>query len=427
MPADVVGHDGGDSRCDRLPSSSSRQIVTCPTRTPGTSVMALCSPTGREPNERPQSRARGRGGGAGMIVIVTMPPGAARRFGDRAGLRMPVVWSERHRGHQPDGGYWLGVREAGDEEPVRGDRPARRTARRRVHDRRTARPRPRSGAPGPRSRLRRLPVPCLPGMGRRGTSHGSRPTPRGAAISSPPPGSRAHRCPTRRPASIRAELGLYAMDTMSLMSAGTFDAALAATHAAAHAADMVSQGTPASYAAVRPPGHHAGPAFFGGSCYLNNAAVAAARLRDNGSRAGLDRRHRRAPGQRHPGDLLGAGRRGCTPASTSTRPTGWFPHLVGYADETGGGPGEGWNRNVPVSGGHGRRTMAGCARPCDCAGHGARLHRARGVARGRRRGRRSRGTAGRHRGRLPRGRRSTRPPRPPDRVRAGGRLRPHVG
>ena len=23
---------------------------------------------------------------------------------------MPVVWSARHRGHAPDGGYWLGVR-----------------------------------------------------------------------------------------------------------------------------------------------------------------------------------------------------------------------------------------------------------------------------------------------------------------------------
>jgi hypothetical protein len=37
------------------------------------------------------------------------------------GLQMPVVWSPRHRGHAPDGGYWLGVREAGDEEPERGD------------------------------------------------------------------------------------------------------------------------------------------------------------------------------------------------------------------------------------------------------------------------------------------------------------------
>ena len=36
---------------------------------------------------------------------------------------------------------------------------------------------------------------------------------------------------------------------------------------------------------MRPPGHHAGPAFFGGSCYFNNAAAAAQRLRA----AGFDR------------------------------------------------------------------------------------------------------------------------------------------
>ena len=34
---------------------------------------------------------------------------------------MPVVWTARHRGHAPDGGYWLGVRLPGDEEPERGD------------------------------------------------------------------------------------------------------------------------------------------------------------------------------------------------------------------------------------------------------------------------------------------------------------------
>ena len=36
-------------------------------------------------------------------------------------LRMPVVWTDRHRGHAPEGGYWMGVRLAGDEEPERGD------------------------------------------------------------------------------------------------------------------------------------------------------------------------------------------------------------------------------------------------------------------------------------------------------------------
>jgi acetoin utilization deacetylase AcuC-like enzyme len=37
-----------------------------------------------------------------------------------------------------------------------------------------------------------------------------------------------------------------------------------------------------TYAVCRPPGHHAGPAFHAGYCYLNNAAAAARRLCDGG-------------------------------------------------------------------------------------------------------------------------------------------------
>src|SRR4029453_5760710 len=85
------------------------------------------------------------------------------------------------------------------------------------------------------------------------------------------------------PATIRAEAGLYAMETMSLISAGTWDAAVAAADCAVTAADLVIDGAPAAYAAVRPPRHPSRPAFFGGSCYLNNAAAAAQRLRDRGA------------------------------------------------------------------------------------------------------------------------------------------------
>ncbi len=41
-------------------------------------------------------------------------------------------------------------------------------------------------------------------------------------------------------------------------------------------------GHPLAYALCRPPGHHATRAGFGGSCYLNNAAVAAESLRHSG-------------------------------------------------------------------------------------------------------------------------------------------------
>ena len=48
---------------------------------------------------------------------------------------------------------------------------------------------------------------------------------------------------------------------------------------------------------------------FGGSCYLNNAAVAAETLLAHGPRPRRRGGRRRAPRQRHPGDLLGAPRR----------------------------------------------------------------------------------------------------------------------
>ncbi len=48
------------------------------------------------------------------------------------------------------------------------------------------------------------------------------------------------------------------------------------------AARRVAHGTRFAYALCRPPGHHAGPAFCGGYCYLNSAAAAAVTLREGG-------------------------------------------------------------------------------------------------------------------------------------------------
>ena len=49
------------------------------------------------------------------------------------------------------------------------------------------------------------------------------------------------------------------------------------------AARRILGGARFSYALCRPPGHHAGPAWLGGYCYLNNAAAAALTLRDGGA------------------------------------------------------------------------------------------------------------------------------------------------
>ena len=84
--------------------------------------------------------------------------------------------------------------------------------------------------------------------------------------------------PARPAVAVHADAGRFAYDTMTLVGPGTFAAALAAVDCAAQAADLVSAGARLAYALCRPPGHHATPAGFGGSCYLNNAAVAAEQL-----------------------------------------------------------------------------------------------------------------------------------------------------
>jgi len=48
------------------------------------------------------------------------------------------------------------------------------------------------------------------------------------------------------------------------------------------AAEQLLAGSRYTYAVCRPPGHHAGPAFHAGYCYLNNAAAAVRRLSDGG-------------------------------------------------------------------------------------------------------------------------------------------------
>ena len=67
------------------------------------------------------------------------------------------------------------------------------------------------------------------------------------------------------------------------------DAALvAAAHegvrTAITAAQRLAGGAHFTYAVCRPPGHHAGPGFLGGYCYLNNAAAAVCTLVDAGLR-----------------------------------------------------------------------------------------------------------------------------------------------
>jgi acetoin utilization deacetylase AcuC-like enzyme len=66
------------------------------------------------------------------------------------------------------------------------------------------------------------------------------------------------------------------------VSAGLVDAAREGVRTAMTAAERLTEGARFTYALCRPPGHHAGPAWFAGYCYLNTAAAAAHVLRQAG-------------------------------------------------------------------------------------------------------------------------------------------------
>ena len=64
--------------------------------------------------------------------------------------------------------------------------------------------------------------------------------------------------------------------------AGVVASAFAGVRTAVAAAQRIVAGERFVYAVCRPPGHHAGPAWMGGYCYLNTAAAAAQALCDGG-------------------------------------------------------------------------------------------------------------------------------------------------
>ena len=151
------------------------------------------------------------------------------------------------------------------------------------------------------------------------------------------------------PDNFVARLGLYSMDNGTPLAAGTWAAAKAGADAAASAAARVAQGTRAAFCCTRPPGHHAGPDFMGGYCFLNNAAVAAQWLRNQGVQrvALLDVDYHHGNGTQsifyRRADVLFA--------SIHGDPRTEYPFYLGHADETGEGEGDGFNLNLPLPAG----------------------------------------------------------------------------
>jgi acetoin utilization deacetylase AcuC-like enzyme len=259
---------------------------------------------------------------------------------------MPVVWSDRHRLHEPGGEVWVGVRMQGTELPARAERihEALAEAGARFVD----------ADAQPDDALLAVHDPellaYLAHAWEEWEAAGLTVDPgqdRVVPYLFPHPGLFSER-PPANPTAITARAGQFAYDTMTLIGPGTWEGARAAVDAALTATDLVLAGERAAYACCRPPGHHATRACFGGSCYLNNSAAAAGRLREalDGPVAIIDIDAHHGNGTQaifyeDPDVLVG---------SVHVDPgAGWFPHFLGFGAETGGGTGAGANRNVPLA------------------------------------------------------------------------------
>jgi acetoin utilization deacetylase AcuC-like enzyme len=157
------------------------------------------------------------------------------------------------------------------------------------------------------------------------------------------PARRMRQRPVR---NVEGQLGYYAMATETAIDAGTWAAALAAKDVALTAAKLVQQGERTAFALCRPPGHHAAADLFGGYCFLNNAAIAAQWLLDQGAAriAILDVDFHHGNGTQ---DIFWE-RDEVLFLSLHGDPEDAFPHFSGFADEVGAGRGEGATVNYPL-------------------------------------------------------------------------------
>ncbi|MBA4768026.1 MAG: histone deacetylase family protein [Porphyrobacter sp.] len=151
---------------------------------------------------------------------------------------------------------------------------------------------------------------------------------------------------------IDAKLGQYSFDAGTPITAGSWDAAYWGAQAALGAVAAVAEsGATQAFALCRPPGHHAGADYFGGYCYLNNAAIAAraAEARGLGPVAVLDVDYHHGNGTQ---DIFYEDA-GVFFASIHADPCTDYPYYWGHADERGAGAGEGTTFNQPLPRGTG--------------------------------------------------------------------------
>ncbi|MEI8025851.1 MAG: histone deacetylase family protein [Pseudomonadota bacterium] len=138
--------------------------------------------------------------------------------------------------------------------------------------------------------------------------------------------------------------GYYCFDVGTPIMSDTYIAAMASASGAFAAAKHVLETGEACYALARPPGHHAASALFGGYCYINNAAIAAKFLSQEGRVLVIDFDFHHGNGTQS----IFYDSNEVFYYSIHGDPSIEYPYFSGFAEEKGIGEGLGFNLNIPI-------------------------------------------------------------------------------
>ncbi|MGH1415220.1 MAG: histone deacetylase family protein [Pelagimonas sp.] len=146
------------------------------------------------------------------------------------------------------------------------------------------------------------------------------------------------------PTSPVGQAGYHQADTACPIGAHTWDAAYWSAQSAIGGARALGE-EECAYVLSRPPGHHAYHDQAGGFCFLNNAAIAAQDLQEQGARVAIldvDVHH----GNGTQG--IFETRSDVLTVSIHADPDAFYPFYWGHAHERGIGDGLGANLNIPL-------------------------------------------------------------------------------
>lgn len=148
------------------------------------------------------------------------------------------------------------------------------------------------------------------------------------------------------PNDISGKLGYYSFDSVTPITAGTWQAIISSANVALTGVELIGDNQRSAFSICRPPGHHASQDQYGGFCFFNNASIATEAFVENGAKrvAILDIDYHHGNGTQK----IFYDRSDVLFLSIHADPSMDFPYYLGYASETGTGEGEGYNMNYPL-------------------------------------------------------------------------------